>query len=60
VGCVAKIRSKPLWRLLSERYNGGRHDETVLVYPGGGYYYPARNWTASGPRCALPAQGYRK
>jgi L-alanine-DL-glutamate epimerase-like enolase superfamily enzyme len=39
---VAKIASKPLWRLLSERYNGGRHDATVLVYPGGGYYYPGK------------------
>ena len=33
---VAKIAGKPLWRLLSERCNGGRHDEMVLVYLGGG------------------------
>jgi len=39
---VAKIAQKPLWRLLSERYNGGRFDERVLVYPGGGYYYPGK------------------
>src|SRR6185436_16153142 len=39
---VAKIAQLPLWRLLSERYNGGQHDETVLVYPGGGYYYPGK------------------
>lgn len=39
---VAKIEEKPLWRLLSERYNGGRHDDRVLVYPGGGYYYPGK------------------
>ena len=39
---VAKIAGKPLWRLLSERFNGGRFDETVLVYPGGGYYYPGK------------------
>lgn len=39
---VAKIEEKPLWRLLSERYNGGRHDARVLVYPGGGYYYPGK------------------
>jgi L-alanine-DL-glutamate epimerase-like enolase superfamily enzyme len=39
---VAKIAEKPLWRLLSERYNGGRHDEKVLVYSGGGYYYPGK------------------
>lgn len=39
---VAKVEEKPLWRVLSERYNGGRHDDRVLVYPGGGYYYPGR------------------
>ena len=39
---VAKVAGQPLWRLLSERYNGGRHDERVLVYPGGGYYRPGK------------------
>src|SRR5262245_24201264 len=39
---VAKIAEKPLWRLLSERFNGGRADTAVLVYPGGGYYYPGK------------------
>ena len=39
---VAKIEQLPLWRLLSERYNSGRHDERVMVYPGGGYYYPGK------------------
>ena len=39
---VAKIAGKPLWRLLSERFNGGQFDEKVLVYPGGGYYYPGK------------------
>lgn len=39
---VAKIEEKPLWRLLSERYNNGQHDERILVYPGGGYYYPGK------------------
>ena len=39
---VAKIEQKPLWRVLSERYNGGQSDESVLVYPGGGYYYPGK------------------
>ncbi len=39
---VAKIAGKPLWRLLSERYNGGTCDERVLVYSGGGYYYPGK------------------
>jgi len=39
---IAKIAGKPLWRLLSERYNGGAFDEKILVYPGGGYYYPGK------------------
>jgi L-alanine-DL-glutamate epimerase-like enolase superfamily enzyme len=39
---AAKIAEKPLWRLLSERFNGGQFDETVLVYSGGGYYYPGK------------------
>jgi L-alanine-DL-glutamate epimerase-like enolase superfamily enzyme len=39
---VAKIAEQPLWRLLSERYNGGQCDQQVLVYPGGGYYYPGK------------------
>lgn len=39
---VAKIAGQPLWRLLAERFNGGRYDEKVLVYPGGGYYYPGK------------------
>ncbi len=39
---VAKIAGLPLWRLLAERYNGGAFDERVLVYPGGGYYYPGK------------------
>jgi D(-)-tartrate dehydratase len=39
---VAKIAGKPLWRLLSERYSQGRYDERVLVYSGGGYYYPGK------------------
>jgi L-alanine-DL-glutamate epimerase-like enolase superfamily enzyme len=39
---TAKILGKPLWRLLSERYNGGKFDARVLVYSGGGYYYPGK------------------
>ena len=39
---TAKILGKPLWRLLSERYNGGKFDDKVLVYSGGGYYYPGK------------------
>jgi L-alanine-DL-glutamate epimerase-like enolase superfamily enzyme len=39
---TAKILGKPLWKVLAERYNGGKHDERVLVYSGGGYYYPGK------------------
>ncbi|MEM8744603.1 MAG: enolase C-terminal domain-like protein [Pseudomonadota bacterium] len=39
----AKIAEKPLWKVLSERYNDGAHDEKVLVYPGGGYYNPGKD-----------------
>ncbi|MBT3373317.1 MAG: mandelate racemase [Rhodospirillaceae bacterium] len=39
---LAKLEEKPLWRVLSERYSGGDHDARVLVYPGGGYYYPGK------------------
>ncbi len=39
---VAKVAELPLWRLLAERYNGGEFDDKVLVYPGGGYYYPGK------------------
>ena len=39
---TAKIAEQPLWRLLSERFNDGKFDERVLVYPGGGYYYPGK------------------
>ena len=35
---VAKIEEKPLYRVFSERFNGGRYDARVNVYPGGGYY----------------------
>jgi L-alanine-DL-glutamate epimerase-like enolase superfamily enzyme len=38
-----KIAEKPLWKILSDRYNGGEYDEKVLVYPGGGYYNPGKD-----------------
>jgi len=43
---TAKAAGQPLWKLLSERYSGGRADETVMVYPGGGYYYPGKGLDA--------------
>jgi len=39
---VAKIAEQPLWRVIADRFNGGAHDDRVLVYPGGGYYYPGK------------------
>ena len=39
---VAKLAEQPLWRVIADRFNGGAHDERVLVYPGGGYYYPGK------------------
>jgi L-alanine-DL-glutamate epimerase-like enolase superfamily enzyme len=43
---VAKIEGKPLYRLLGERYNGGKCDDSVFVYAAGGYYYPGKNLKA--------------
>ncbi|MGJ3263114.1 MAG: enolase C-terminal domain-like protein [Salinarimonas sp.] len=39
---LAKAHRMPLWRLLADRYNGGRADETAWVYAAGGYYYPGK------------------
>jgi L-alanine-DL-glutamate epimerase-like enolase superfamily enzyme len=52
---IAKIAGEPLWRLLSKRYNGGKSDSRILVYPGGGYYYPGKE--IEGLRAEM--QGYR-
>ena len=43
---VAKIEGKPLYRLLADRYNGGKADERVFVYAAGGYYYPGKDLAA--------------
>jgi L-alanine-DL-glutamate epimerase-like enolase superfamily enzyme len=37
---VGKIAGKPVWRLLADRYNGGRHLDKVPCYVGGGWYLP--------------------
>ncbi|MFE0753167.1 mandelate racemase/muconate lactonizing enzyme family protein [Inquilinus sp. NPDC058860] len=42
---VAKIARQPLWRLLADRYRGGKADEKVWVYAAGGYYYPGKDLT---------------
>lgn len=42
---VAKIEGKPLYKVLSDRYNNGEFDEKVYVYAAGGYYYPGKEIT---------------
>jgi L-alanine-DL-glutamate epimerase-like enolase superfamily enzyme len=42
---VAKIASKPLFRLLAERY-GAKPEPRVFVYAAGGYYYPGKGLQA--------------
>lgn len=37
---MAKIEDRPLWKLLSERFNNGQADDKVFTYAAGGYYYP--------------------
>jgi L-alanine-DL-glutamate epimerase-like enolase superfamily enzyme len=37
---VSKAEGVPLWKLLADRYNGGKADDTAWVYAAGGYYYP--------------------
>lgn len=43
---VAKIAGKPLYRLLADRYRGGKADSKVWLYAAGGYYYPGKDMTA--------------
>jgi L-alanine-DL-glutamate epimerase-like enolase superfamily enzyme len=40
---VAKIAEKPLYRVLADRYRGGKADDKVWVYAAGGYYYPGKD-----------------
>ena len=35
----AKLEQKPLFRCLSDRFNGAKFDSSVAVYAAGGYYY---------------------
>ena len=43
---VAKIEGKPLYRLLADRYRGGKADDRVWVYAAGGYYHPGKRLDA--------------
>lgn len=40
---VAKVEGKPLYRVLADRYRGGKADPDVYVYAAGGYYYPGKD-----------------
>ena len=37
---LAKVLDRPLWHVLAERFNGGRHPAAVPCYVGGGWYKP--------------------
>ena len=43
---LAKAKRVPLWRLVADRFNDGRADETAWVYAAGGYYYPGKGLEA--------------
>jgi L-alanine-DL-glutamate epimerase-like enolase superfamily enzyme len=40
---AAKLARVPLWRLLADRFNGGRADEQAWIYAAGGYYHPGKD-----------------
>jgi D(-)-tartrate dehydratase len=39
---LAKISDRPLYRLLAERFNGGKVPSSVFCYVGGGWYWPGQ------------------
>jgi L-alanine-DL-glutamate epimerase-like enolase superfamily enzyme len=43
---VAKVEERPLFRVLADRFNGGRADERAFVYAAGGYYQPGKGLAA--------------
>ena len=43
---VAKVEERPLFRVLADRYNGGRADERAFVYAAGGYYQAGKSLAA--------------
>jgi L-alanine-DL-glutamate epimerase-like enolase superfamily enzyme len=43
---AAKLGQVPLWRLIADRWNGGKADERVFTYAAGGYYYPGKGLEA--------------
>jgi D(-)-tartrate dehydratase len=53
---VAKVEDRPLYRVIADRFNGGKAVERVNVYAAGGYYYPGED--VDGLRDEL--HGYRE
>ena len=43
---LAKVLDRPLWHVLAERFNGGRHPAAVPCYVGGGWYKPDEDLAA--------------
>ena len=43
---AAKIEGLPLYKLLANRYRGGKFADKVFVYAAGGYYYPNKDLSA--------------
>jgi D(-)-tartrate dehydratase len=43
---VAKVADLPLYKLLADRFHGGRYDSDVAVYAAGGYYGPGKDEAA--------------
>ncbi len=39
---VAKIKGKPLFQILAERFGDGKVNRRIFVYAAGGYYYPGK------------------
>jgi L-alanine-DL-glutamate epimerase-like enolase superfamily enzyme len=57
---VAKIAGKPLYRVLADRFRGGKADDSVWVYAAGGYYYPDKGLSALQDEMrGYLARGYR-
>jgi L-alanine-DL-glutamate epimerase-like enolase superfamily enzyme len=54
---LAKAHGVPLWRLLADRYNGGRADPTAWVYAAGDIITPARASRSCRTRCAPTSTG---
>jgi D(-)-tartrate dehydratase len=43
---VSKIEDKPLYKVLAQRFNGGRYENRIYTYAAGGYYYPGKDLSA--------------